>query len=145
MTSAERENVRAQIVQHEGLRLTAYQDHLGFWTIGVGRLIDARKGGGISRTEAMTLLDNDINACLYDLATFPWFGALNAVRVKALIDMRFQLGSGGLRGFVQMLAALDRRDYPAAAAAGRDSKWCRTDTPARAQTVLRQLETGAEA
>lgn len=144
MTSAERENVRQQLVQHEGLKLSAYQDHLGFWTIGVGRLIDARKRGGISRGEAMALLDNDINACLSDLATFEWFGVLNAVRTKALIDMRFQLGSVGFRGFTQMHAALTRRDYPAAAAAGRDSKWCAVDTPERAQTVMRQLETGAE-
>ena len=144
MTSSERDNVRQQLILHEGLRLSAYQDYLGFWTIGVGRLIDARKRGGISRSEAMVLLDNDINACLHDLANFNWFGALNAVRMKALIDMRFQLGGGGLRGFPKMLAALDRRDYVEAAAHGRDSKWARVDTPERAHMVLRQLESGRE-
>lgn len=145
MTSAERENVRQQLILHEELRLSAYQDHLGFWTIGVGRLIDARKGGRLSRAEALMLLDNDINVCLSDLASFPWFAGLNAVRAKALIDMRFQLGGDGLRGFTKMLAALARHDYATAKAEGFDSKWARVDTPERAQVVLRQLETGAEA
>ena len=145
MTSAERENVRHQLILHEGLKLSAYQDHLGFWTIGVGRLIDDRKGGRISRLEAMLLLDNDINSHLHDLATFQWFSSLNAVRTKALLDMHFQLGVGGFRGFREMFSALDRRDYATAAAAGRDSKWAHEDTPERAQTVMRQLETGAEA
>ena len=35
-----------QLRRNEGEVLHAYQDHLGFWTIGVGRLIDKRKGGG---------------------------------------------------------------------------------------------------
>ena len=56
---------RRQIVddlkRHEGLKLHAYQDHLGYWTIGYGRLIDKERGGGISETEAETLLENDID------------------------------------------------------------------------------------
>lgn len=141
MTSAEREAVRQQLISHEGLKLAAYQDHLGFWTIGVGRLIDGRKGGGISPIEAGLLLDNDINRCLDDLSTFAWFSGLNAVRQRALIDMRFQLGSGGFRGFTKMLAALQAGDVTLAAVCARQSKWA-TQTPQRAATVTAQLETG---
>lgn len=140
MTSAEREALRQQLVAHEGLRLTVYTCPAGFPTIGVGRNLQGR---GITTDEAFYLLDNDIKACLDDLATFGWFGRLNAVRQRALLDMRFQMGSGGFRAFVQMLAALDRGDYPAAAAAARDSKWARTDSPQRAATVTAQIETGA--
>jgi lysozyme len=31
------------LTRDEGRVRHAYQDHLGFWTIGVGRLIDQRK------------------------------------------------------------------------------------------------------
>lgn len=145
MTSADRDALRRQLIRHEGLKLSAYQDHLGFWTIGVGRLIDARRGGRISEPEAMHLLDNDINGCLDDLAMWPWFERLDPVRQRALLDMRFQLGSGGFRGFKQMLSAVEAGQFDLAAARARDSKWCREDTPQRAAEVTRQLETGTEA
>jgi lysozyme len=45
-------NVIEQLTREEGKRRSAYQDHLGYWTIGVGRLIDARKGGGLSDEES---------------------------------------------------------------------------------------------
>lgn len=139
MTGQERDALRQQLIAHEGLRLTAYKCPADYWTIGVGRNLQGR---GISKDEALYLLDNDIKACLDDLATFAWFGRLNPIRQRALLDMRFQLGSGGFRAFTQMLAALERGDYGAAATAARDSKWARTDSPARAATVTRQLETG---
>ena len=141
MTTAERDALRSDLVRDEGLRLTVYVCPAGFETIGVGRNL---RGRGISKAEAFHLLDNDINACLDDLGTFAWWGALNPVRQKALLNMRFQLGSGGFRAFKQMLAALERRDYVAAAAAGRDSKWYRTDSPERAQRVCAQIESGSE-
>ena len=119
-----------------------YQCPAGKWTLGYGRNIE---DVGISAEEARDLLDTDINACLDDLCTFQWFYALDPIRQRALVDMRFQLGSGGFRGFVQMIAALGRGDYAGAAAAARDSKWARTDSPERAKTVTAMLETGAEA
>lgn len=133
--------MRQDLIRDEGLRLTVYRCPAGYLTIGCGRNLEGR---GISKDEAFYLLDNDIKACLEDLASFAWWGALNFIRQKALLNMRFQLGSGGFRAFKDMLAALDRRDFPAAAAAGRDSKWARVDSPERAERVCRQLETGAE-
>lgn len=142
MTTQEREAVRMDLIRDEGLRLKVYRCPAGYLTVGVGRNLEGR---GISSAEAMYLLDNDINACLADLASFAWWGALNPVRQRALLNMRFQLGSGGFRAFKQMLAALDRRDYPAAATAARDSKWAKADSPARAARVTAMLETGSEA
>jgi lysozyme len=45
-------NIAEQLRRDEGEVLHAYQDKYGYWTIGVGRLIDARKGGGISVEES---------------------------------------------------------------------------------------------
>lgn len=141
VTTAERDALRQDLVRDEGLVLTVYTCPAGYPTIGVGRNLQGR---GISKAEAFYLLDNDINVCLGDLASFEWWGALNSVRQRALLNMRFQLGSKGFRGFTKMLAALDQRDYVAAAAAARDSKWARADSPQRAARVTAQIETGAE-
>lgn len=48
----------AHLRVEEGVRHKAYQDHLGYWTIGVGRLIDERKGGRITAEEEADLLKN---------------------------------------------------------------------------------------
>ena len=141
MTTAERDALRSDLVRDEGLRLTVYVCPAGFETIGVGRNL---RGRGISKAEAFHLLDNDINACLEDLGTFAWWGALNPVRQKALLNMRFQMGSGGFRAFKQMLAALDQRNYALAATHARDSTWARVDSPERAARVTAQIESGSE-
>ena len=53
-------DLKSQLLREEGAESCAYQDSLGFWTIGVGRLIDSRKGGGLSNEEIDFLLENDI-------------------------------------------------------------------------------------
>lgn len=54
---------RAYAIEHlrfeEGVIPNAYRDHLGYWTIGVGRLIDPRRGGRITQAEERVLLRND--------------------------------------------------------------------------------------
>ena len=52
--------LKQQIEEAEGFRAACYLDSEGFKTIGIGRLIDAKKGGGISKAEALYLLDNDL-------------------------------------------------------------------------------------
>lgn len=131
----------AQLKRHEGICRSAYTDHLGYLTIGIGRLIDERKGGGISDEEALYLLQNDLQECVKDLSSIPAFARLDAIRQQALINMRFQLGGAGLRAFKRMWAALDQQDYKQAAIEALDSKWAR-QTPERAKEIAEQLRTG---
>lgn len=138
-----RDRLRRQLIDDEGLKLSAYQDHLGFWTIGIGRLIDARKGGGISLTEAHYLLDNDINQRVKELAgALPWFLLLDLVRQSALVMMAFQLGTAGLLGFKRAMAAMAAGDYDAAERLFLKSKWAK-QTPERAKRTARMIRTGA--
>ena len=51
-------NLEKQLLLDEGLRLMPYQDHLGFWTVGVGRLIDPRRGGGLTQAESRLILND---------------------------------------------------------------------------------------
>lgn len=126
----------------EGQVLNAYQDHLGFWTIGIGRLIDARKGGGISKEEAEYLLANDIAKVMAGLATrLPWFATLDAARQGVLCAMAFQMGIDGLLGFVNTLKMVEAGDYPGAARGMLNSKWA-SQTPGRAKRMAEQMKNG---
>ncbi len=118
--------LREQLIRDEGMVLHAYQDFLGYWTIGVGRLIDERKGGGITREEAEYLLDNDIGRARDALRrALPWTETLDDARQGVLLNMCFNLGINGLLGFTKMLAALDGRDYRQAAHEMLGSRWAR--------------------
>lgn len=50
--------LREQLEIDEGNRPLPYMDSLGFWTVGIGRMIDSRKGGGLSPDEIDFLLLN---------------------------------------------------------------------------------------
>jgi lysozyme len=133
----------ARLVADEGEVLHAYQDHLGFWTIGVGILIDARKGGGITREESRYLLRNRIRQRLAELETrLEWWHALDSVRQQVLVCMAFQLGTNGVANFKKMCKALSVRDYQSAADEMLDSNWARTQTPARAQRMAKIMRSG---
>ena len=129
------------LMQEEGEILHAYQDHLGYWTIGVGRLIDKRKGGGITSDEAQYLLANDIKkhtaAVLQEL---PWAEFIGEVRLAALISMHFQMGDS-LWSFKRTLTYMAAGEWDEAAAAMLVSLWAQ-QTPARAQRVSEMVRSG---
>lgn len=126
-------------VMHKGKHV-AYQDHLGYWTIGYGHLIDRRKGGGISEHIAELLLESDINHIVGELDyRLEWFSSLSDVRQRAIINMAFQLGVSGLLKFKKMLAALEAGDFETASKEALDSKWAQ-QTPARAGRIARMIK-----
>jgi lysozyme len=134
--------ITEQLKRDEGFKLTAYQDHLGYWTIGVGRLIDIRKGGGITAEEAEYLLANDIQRRTKDLSiSLPWFDELDEVRKGVLVNMAFQLGTNGLLNFKKTLESVRRGHYVAAANEMLQSKWA-DQTPMRAERLAKQMMTG---
>jgi lysozyme len=136
------DNLIRQLVIEEGEVLHAYQDHLGFWTIGVGRLIDRRKGGGLTKEESRYLLTNDINKFTNQVRlALPWFDSLDDARKAVLIGMAFQMGLAGLLGFKNTLASIQAGKYEDAAKSMLRSAWAR-QTPERAKRMALQMQTG---
>jgi lysozyme len=127
----------------EGRRKSAYQDSLGYWTIGIGRLIDARRGGGLSDAEINYLLANDVNKAIAQMQGWPSWERVKSdpARATALISMCFQLGATGLAGFKNSLAAIAQGAWTTAAASLRASLWAK-QTPNRAKRVIAMIETG---
>ena len=132
--------IRQLITKHEGYRQHAYLDSLGYTTIGIGRCI-APGSKGLSKLEASFLLSNDIDECLADLKTFPWFDGLNEARQAALCDMRFNLGPSRLRRFEKMLAAIEAGDFVEASKQALASQWA-NQVGRRSKTIAKMIESG---
>ena len=135
-------NIIQQLRNEEGVVAHAYQDSLGFWTIGVGRLIDQRKGGLLYPDEIDYLLANDVKRKTDGLATaLPWFTLLDEPRQAVLIGMAFQMGVKGLLAFTTTLGHVRVGRYAEAAVAMLESTWAK-QTPERAKRLSKQMETG---
>jgi len=132
--------LRAQLLRHEGMRLKPYMCPSGKLTIGIGRNLDDK---GITRDEALLLLDNDIAECVADLRSiFPKFHTYSVERQTALCDLRFNLGASGFRQFRKMIRAVHDEDWQKAATETVASKWYYQVQPERSNTIYRQLGDG---
>lgn len=127
------------ISEEEGRVHHVYQDHLGYWTIGVGCLVDARKGGGLCDEAIDVQLEHDIAHFRQQAESLPGYATLNDVQRAVIVSMLFQLGS--LAGWPNFRRALADGNLDAAAEAGLDSQWAK-QTPKRAQRQMQMLRTG---
>jgi len=119
----------------EGWRSFAYQDHLGFWTIGYGFLIDQRRGGElpVEIAEQWLLLaaTERWNALV---KVHPWLIDQPGAVQRAVANMAYQLGVKGVSNFKKTLKALKAGDRELAAREALDSRWA-AQTPERAYRV----------
>lgn len=135
-------DITQRLIADEDEVLHVYPDHLGFATIGVGRLVDPRKGGGITQEESRYLLRNDIARRIAECEQrFEWWGLLDPVRQQVVVCMAFQLGTEGVSKFRRMIAGLKIRDYITASIEMVDSKW-HSDTPERCERMANIMRTG---
>ena len=133
---------KSQIKLAEGRRLSAYPDSEGYLTIGYGRLIDSRIGGGISADEAELLFENDFQRVIDDLGShLPWWRNLSDTRKAALLDACYNLGITKLLGFKKALTALEAGDYATASREFLDSRWA-TQVGRRARIIADQIKYG---
>ena len=127
--------IAADLKSDEGWREHAYQDHLGYWTIGYGFLIDERRRGRIPQQVADYWLDWEIDRIWERLSeALPWFDDLPEQVQRALVNMGYQLGVSGLLRFRRTLWLLEQGDWADAADEALRSKWAE-QTPNRARRV----------
>lgn len=133
------ESLKDQLIRHEGLRLKPYTDTVGKLTIGVGRNLTDR---GISKVEAMLMLDNDIQEATNDLLDkLPWTAQLDWPRKTVLINMTFNLGINSLMQFHNTLNAIEEKRWQAAHDGMLSSQWAKQVGP-RAIELARIMLTG---
>ena len=127
----------------EGYRRYPYRCSEGVLTIGYGRNIDPDHGGqGLDEIEASFLLRNNLSSAEIDLKSiFPGWRDIGYVRQAALLNMRFQLGASGFRGFRLMIRHANDGQWIRAAREATLSKWAR-QTPERAYRVAMEIRDG---
>ncbi|WOI54290.1 lysozyme [Parvularcula sp. LCG005] len=127
----------------EGLRLRAYQDVAGIWTIGYGHTgPDAREGNVISEFHAEVLLREDaqISAdCVNELIKVP----MKQHVFDALVSFTYNLGCGALKR--STLRKLINDEVPMEVAAASLQRWNKarvngTLQPVEGLTRRRRLE-----
>jgi lysozyme len=135
-------SIQQQLLRDEDEVLHVYKDSLGYWTIGVGHMVDERKGGAIPKQISDMLLNYDIAEVTTQLTgRVPFFTRLDDVRRGVLVNMAFQLGIAGLLGFSRTLSLIEAGQYGPASEAMLQSLWAK-QTPDRAARLSKQMETG---
>jgi lysozyme len=131
----------ADLRRDEGLRLTAYEDTVGVWTVGYGHA-HVPPGTVWTKAQAELQLRRDAeNACRDMDDRLPWWRDLDQVRQDALANMCFNLGVAKLLGFKTTLSLLQDGDYSAAAQNCLKSLWAR-QVGDRAKRIAHMIETG---
>jgi lysozyme len=135
------ENIKKQLYLDEGKVKYAYKDSLGYWTIGVGHLIDKDKGGGLSDDEIEYILNNDVKRKYSELTKeLPWVLNLSEPRIGVLLNMSFQMGVSGLLKFKNTLEMVKQGKYEEASKGMMNSLWAK-QTPNRAKKLSKQMST----
>lgn len=135
------QKLKEQLKKQEAVIPYAYPDSLGYWTIGVGHLIDKRMGGKLDPEVIDLQLELDIRRAFAEASADPWFSGLNHARQNVIVNLEFNMGDEHWDLFVNTKAALARGDIEAAAAGLEKSKWY-VQVGVRAATLVRQLRTG---
>lgn len=128
------------IKKAEGCRLRSYTDTLGVWTCGYGRNLQTMT---ISQSTAETWLAEDVYMAYQQAKTFQeWQFLLDCeARQNAFVEMVYNLGMGGVKGFPHMLLAMHARDWNEVAKQCLDSKW-HSQVGERAQRIAEMFRTG---
>lgn len=167
----DRAKLVTRLIGDEALRLQVYRCTVGKLTCGVGRnlddvgirpaerqalglTVDGIVKNGLTKPQALALLDSDIAAVEADLdRALPWWRSLSDVRQRVLLNMCFNLGIGraaspgrkarGLLAFVNTLTFMRTGNFVAAAKGMRASLWA-DQVGARAERLARMMETGKD-
>ncbi len=133
------QKLKGEIRREEGWRGTAYQDSLGYWTIGYGFLVDARKSDALPLAVADVWLDYKLQEKIASLDQhLPWWKKQPEEVQEALVNMCYQLGVNGLLKFKTTLSLLEKGDREGAANSAMKSLWAK-QTPERAKRVTDKI------
>ena len=130
----------------EGLRLTAYKDSMGYWTVGYGHLLGNLKdwsGYTITEADANAFLLRDIDTARGAAQGLPeWPDLDTACRQNAVIELVFNMGLGTWVKFVHTRECIEEQDWEGAATNLLDSEWADQVGPVRSKRLASYLQNG---
>lgn len=89
------------IKKYESLRLTAYKDSVGVWTIGYGHTLGVLPGMVITSSTADSYLRKDVE--LVENALNKYNFKLSQNQFDALVSLFFNVGTGNIKNFTTLL------------------------------------------
>lgn len=134
-----------RLKRDEGWRAFPYLDTEGVWTIGYGftqvhgRRVSAETPVMTQRYAVRLLQARAAQARNDARLAVPGYDDLSADRRSACIQLAYNLGHGGLLGFVGFLSAMGAGRYDAAALELQDSLWRDQVGRGRAGRICRQI------
>lgn len=149
MEASLRERIESLIKDDEGLRLEAYQDTRGIWTIGYGYNLEAH---GYTKTTAKAVrwtkekaereFDVCFDRCLASLdKDFPAWTNLSPARQAVAISAMYQLGAAKVLQFAPTIQHIVSHEYEDAAQHMLNSAWGK-QTPNRVKRLAQMMRTG---
>lgn len=115
-----RDALRDMLITDEGFRAKPYKCTAGKLTIGYGTNIE----DGITEHEALCLLNIRMEKCIEDMnKVFKDYFLFPESIQLAFANMRYNLGSGGFRGFKKMIAAAKEMKWNQVSIEMMDSDW----------------------
>lgn len=133
--------LKRSLRSHEGEKLKMYLDSVGKATIGCGHNLSDKP---ISQRASDVILEDDINDTITGLVkTYSWFTSLDDCRQRALTDMAFNVGLGGLLKSPKMLDALSKGQWQVAHDEALNGPWSH-QVDNRAVEIANMFLTGTE-
>ena len=123
--------LRCQLSIHEGIKNSSYLDSRNLATGGIGHLIRANEvasfpvGSPISAAQVETWYLQDSASAIkiaQELFLDAW-GEFSDIRKRAVVDLSYNLGKGGLSKFVNFIAAMKLLNYDKAGQELQTSTW----------------------
>jgi GH24 family phage-related lysozyme (muramidase) len=144
------EHLEAQLDAEEGDRNLIYDDATGK-TFKKGDTLKGNLSAGtglnlmipFAPAELKFMEDYRIGAGMLLIQAYAWYTIQDPVRQVALADIAYNIGIGGLLHWINFLAAMDRKDYPAAVAEIRSNAlWISQVGLIRSGRLEAMIETG---
>lgn len=135
---------RRALIRYEGYSLTPYRDG-PHWAIGIGHLLPRHsKHTHWTPTQVEAVFQVDLSRAYHAALTevSSYCDHPPGVRI-VLVELAFQCGRTGLRGFKRFISAINTHDYPTAAQELRRSKLAR-QAPGRVDDYIQTLTKAAK-
>ena len=136
------EKLLQDIESAEGLRLSAYRDTVGVWTIGNGHT-PSYEGQVCTKEQAAAWLHQDVSRAIKAATSLPEARGLDKARLNALTELLYNLGPKKWSLFSKTRAAIADREWRIAHDELLNSKWAGQVGPTRSNRIAGLLLTGS--
>ena len=149
-TSGEFENIKQMVIANEGWKTKPYKDTRGYWTVGVGHLINPKSpktlpkewDRELTNEEVRQLFETDFDAHLKQAQKTPGWDKANEAGKAGLVDLTYNMGGWWYTKFVKAAALLKEGNFKDAALELKNSDWYK-QVGGRAPVTISLISSGS--